>query len=301
MKLIFMGTPDFSVPALKALINEGHEILAVYTKAPKPAGRGQKERKSPVHIVAEENNIPVRTPRSLKSEEEQKLFANTGAQMAIVVAYGLILPKQILECCLCINIHASILPRWRGAAPIQRAILAGDSVTGVTIMNMDEGLDTGDMLLWKETPIDENTTAGSLHDKLSEIGSDLIVKYIKKMDSVVPVEQRGGVTYAEKIDKTESKISRNDNVSTAFRKVNAFNPFPGAYFIYDNQKFKVLEANVDYVEHPYDNGSIIIDKLGIALNGGVLYPTKIQRQGKKAISSSDFLRGFSFSKGSHIS
>jgi methionyl-tRNA formyltransferase len=168
-------------------------------------------------------------------------------------------------------------------------------------MNMDEGLDTGDMLLWKETPIDENTTAGSLHDKLSEIGSDLIVKYIKKMDSVVPVEQRGGVTYAEKIDKTESKISRNDNVSTAFRKVNAFNPFPGAYFIYDNQKFKVLEANVDYVEHPYDNGSIIIDKLGIALNGGVLYPTKIQRQGKKAISSSDFLRGFSFSKGSHIS
>ena len=295
-----MGTPDFSVPALEALINDGHEILAVYTQPPRLAGRGQKERKSPVHLTAEKYNIEVRTPKTLRNEAEQKIFADTNADMAVVVAYGLILPKAVLDSCPCINIHASILPRWRGAAPIQRAILAGDSETGVTIMQMDEGLDTGDMLIWDKVKITNDMTAGTLHDVLSVMGADLIVKYIKQKDKIVAVKQEGEATYAEKINKNEASLNCNETVANFSARVRAFCPFPGAFFTYKNEKFKVLEASFKEASHNYEFGKIIDDKPTIAIKDGFFTPAVIQRQGKKAMPINDFLRGFKFIVGDAV-
>ena len=295
-----MGTPDFSVPALEALINDGHEILAVYTQPPRPAGRGHKERKSPVHITAEKYNITVRTPKSLKNEAEQNIFADTNADMAVVVAYGLILPKAVLDSCPCINIHASILPRWRGAAPIQRAILAADSETGVTIMQMDEGLDTGDMLIWDKVKITDDMTAGKLHDVLSEMGADLIVKYIKQKDTIVAVKQEGQATYAAKINKNEASLNCSENVADFSARVRAFCPFPGAFFIYRNEKFKVLEASFKITSHNYEFGKIIDDKPTIAIKDGFFNPAVIQRQGKKPMPINQFVRGFKFVVGDVI-
>jgi methionyl-tRNA formyltransferase len=287
-----MGTPDFSVAALEALINDGHEIVAVYTQPPRPAGRGQKEQKSPVHLAAEKHNIAVRTPKSLKNQEEQQIFKNTNADMAVVVAYGLILPKPILEACPCINIHASMLPRWRGAAPIQRAILAGDSSSGVTIMQMDEGLDTGDMLIWQEVDITPTTTAGILHDELSKLGAELIVKYVNNKDKITPIKQEGEATYASKISKDEAKIDFNCDIITVDRQIRAFAPFMGAFFTLHNEKFKVFSAIFKQLKHQYKCGEIIDDRFGIALSDGILYPQIIQRQGKKNMTIDELLRGY---------
>lgn len=301
MKLIFMGTPEFSVLALQALINDGHEIVAVYTQPPRPAGRGQKEQKSPVHLAAEKHNIKVRTPKSLKSAEEQQIFKNTQADMAVVVAYGLILPKAVLDACSCINIHASLLPRWRGAAPIQRAILAGDNSSGVTIMRMDEGLDTGDMLIWQEVAITPKTTAGMLHDCLSNLGAELIVKYIKQKDKIISIKQDGEATYASKINKNEAKIDFSSDMLTVDRQIRAFSPFMGAYFTLRDENFKVFAATFKEEKHQYKCGEIIDDRLGVALKDGVLYPQIIQRQGKKNMTIDELLRGYKVAVGTLIS
>jgi methionyl-tRNA formyltransferase len=301
MKIVFMGTPEFSVAALDGLVSAGHEIVAVYTQPPRPSGRGQKERKTPVHMAATRYGLIVKTPKTLKNESEFKEFTAFDADMVIVVAYGLILPKNILEICPCINIHASILPRWRGAAPIQRAILAGDMASGVTIMHMDEGLDTGDVLLYETVPINNDLTAGDLHDILSVMGKRLILQYIETKDSIDPIKQSGEETYANKIDKAEAKINFENTVSQISRQIRAFNPHPGAYFFLNGEKVKILTADTEQRSHDYIAGKIIDDKLSISCLDGVVYPKIIQREGKKAMHVLDMLRGLPDSKDAIVS
>ena len=226
---------------------EKHEIVCVYTRAPKEAGRGQKLVKSPVHIFAEEHGIEVRTPKTLRNEEEQQKFAALDADISIVAAYGLILPKPVIEAFpyKCVNIHASLLPRWRGAAPIQRAIEAGDKEAGITIMQIVEALDAGDMYLQKSTPIDENTTGGILHDKLAEIGADLILQYLDNITTIKPTPQdESKVCYAAKIEKEEGCLDFSLPAEILARKIRAFTPFPSAYFEHNGERFKILEAKV---------------------------------------------------------
>ncbi len=286
-----MGTPEFSVSALESLVSAGHEIAAVYSQPPRPAGRGQKEQKSPVHIAAEKHGIQVRTPKTLREAEAQKAFADLEADVAVVVAYGLLLPKPILDACRCINIHASLLPRWRGAAPIQRAIEAGDEVSGVTIMDMDEGLDTGNMLIWEKIDISE-MNAGQLHDELSKIGARLIVEALATLNKIKPTKQDDSATYASKISKSEAKIDWSESVTIIAHKIRAFNPFPGAYFLYKGEKIKILSASFQAKNHKYKIGEVIDGSLVIACNGGLLNPDVVQREGKKPMPVGDMLRGF---------
>ena len=302
MKVVFMGTPDFAVPALEKLIAE-HEVVCVYTRAPKEAGRGQKESKTPVHSVAEKYGIEVRTPRTLRNEEEQKAFRDLGADVAVVAAYGLILPLPVLEAYPygCLNIHASLLPRWRGAAPIQRCIEAGDNVGGVTIMQVAEGLDTGDMLLKGETEITSQTTGGDLHDKMAEIGADLIAEALQKIDVLLPEKQDDALAcYAAKLDKSESKLDFSQSAEVLERKVRAFNPYPATFFEYNGERFKVLGAEVVDGYDCVDAGKIVQgrDALVVTCGSGALKITQIQRQGKKAMATEDLLRGFEFEAGS---
>ena len=299
MKIVFMGTPEFSVPVLEAL-HARHEVVCVYTQAPKEAGRGQKLTKSPVHVLAEEYGIEVRTPKTLRNEEEQRKFRELKADIAIVAAYGLILPLPVLEAFPrgCINVHASLLPRWRGAAPIQRAVEAGDVKSGITIMNMEEGLDTGDMLLKGEAEISAETTGGSLHDRLSAIGAELIVRTLDNPDNIKPEKQDDALaTYAKKIDKEESRLDFTLDAAELERKIRAFNPYPAAYFEYKDERFKVLKARVIDEKHNYRPGQIITGSgLVIACGTGLLEVVEIQRQGKKAAACRDFLNGFVFEK-----
>ncbi len=295
MKLVFMGTPDFSVPVLEALC-EKHNVVCVYSQPAKEAGRGQKVTKTPIHQFAESKAIEVRTPKSLRNAEEQEKFAALGAEVAVVAAYGLILPKPILEAFPmgCINVHASLLPRWRGAAPIQRVIEAGDEKSGVTIMNMAEGLDTGDMLLKGEVAITSDTTGGSLHDALSEIGAKLMVEVLDRYAEIVPEVQDDALTcYAKKIEKEESKLDFSLLATDLERKIRAFNPYPATYFEYDGERFKVLKANA--VLGTGKAGEIVsTHPLQIACGDGLLEIVEIQRQGKKAMLCSELLKGFSF-------
>lgn len=302
MKIIFMGTPEFAVPTLESLIESNYEVLAVYTQPPRPAGRGQKERKSPVHIKAEEFGITVKTPKSLKDENAQKQLQGFGADVCVVAAYGLILPKSVLDMAHFINVHASLLPRWRGAAPIQRAILAGDEETGVTIMNMSEGLDEGDMLLSDKISID-HMSAGELHDALSKMGGGLIIKTLKALKSgkIKPEKQPDETIYAHKIDKMEAKIDWNDNVTKIERQIRAFNPFPGAYFEYQGEKIKILDADFTEEENDGKNGEVVGQNLAISCDSGLIIPRVIQRQGKKAMTTDDMLRGFKIPVGSIFS
>lgn len=300
MKIVFMGTPDFAVPVLAALSQE-HEVVCVYTRAPKEAGRGQKESKTPVHLFAEQHGIEVRTPKSLRNAEEQEKFKALGAEAAVVAAYGLILPKEVLEAYPlgCINVHASMLPRWRGAAPIQRAILAGDEVSGVTIMQMDEGLDTGNILLEDEHPVPlANITGGELHDQLAEHGAKMIVEYLRDPAVYLPRKQGEMTTsYAAKLEKSEAKIDFNEPADAVARKIRAFNPFPGAYFEFNGERFKVLAADFDMSVSDVPGlleDSVAGGVLAIACGWGKILPTKIQRQGKKPMEIGEFLRGFSF-------
>lgn len=301
MKIIFMGTPHFSIFSLKALIEAGHEILAVYTQPPRPAGRGQKEKKSPIHTLAEENGIEVRTPKKL-GEKEIAGFLSLRADLAVVVAYGLILPKEIIDGCKCLNIHASLLPRWRGAAPIQRAIIAGDHVTGITIIHMDEGLDTGDMLLKKELEITDDTTGGELHDELSVLGSEAIIEAIEKLQKgeLEPERQEGDDTYAKKISKDEELINWENSIWDISRLIRAFNPYPGAYFIYNGEKIKIIKARLEECNNDGETGYVIDNMLGIKCKDGIVRPTQVQRAGKKAMSALDMLRGFSIPEGSYL-
>lgn len=292
-----MGTPEFSVPALESLVSAGHDIVAVYTQPPRKAGRGYKEKKSAVHLAAEKLSIPVHHPKSLKSHEEQKKFVDLKADIAVVVAYGLLLPKAILDSSRCINIHASLLPQWRGAAPIHRAILAGDRKTAITIMEMDEGLDTGDMLLIEECIIDKNDTTGMLHDKLKEIGAKSIVNALDLLhnNELVAIKQQGEASYAKKIEKSEAEIDWEQSVVQIDRKIRAFNPFPGAFFIHNNEKIKILEAEFNKISHQKLAGSIIKENnLLIAAIDGFIKPKILQRPGKKPMTIEEMMRGFSF-------
>ena len=299
MRVIFMGTPDFSVPVLKTLI-EKHDVVCVYTQPPRPAGRGQKLTPSPVQVEAEKHNIMVRYPVSLKSESEQKLFEMLNADIAVVCAYGLILPQAILNACPrgCINVHASLLPRWRGAAPIQRAIMAGDKQSGVTIMQMEAGLDTGDMLLSESTAITETTTAGELHDKLSEIGAKLIIKVLEKMPT--PVSQPfDGVTYAHKITKEDCLIDWTKPADVVSAQIRGLSPYPKAYFNYKDEAIKVLQAHVIPQQSTREApGTVLDDNLYVACGlGTVIQLDELQRPGKGVVAREDFLRGYPIDKG----
>ena len=298
MKIVFMGTPDFALPTLKALC-ENHEVVCVYCQAPKEAGRGQKLLKSPVQIFAEERGIEVRTPKSLRSAEEQEKFAALKADISVVAAYGLILPKGVIEAFPlgCLNVHGSLLPRWRGAAPIQRAIEAGDNKGGITIMQVVEALDAGAMYKKGEIVIDENTTGGSLHDAMAELGAKLIVEVLADLPNIKPEPQDESlVTYAAKIDKAEAKLDFGQSAEVLERKIRAFNPYPACYFEYEGERFKILRAKV--TDERGCAGEILAGAgLKIACADKALAVTEIQRQGKKAMKIEELLRGFRFAAG----
>lgn len=300
MKVVFMGTPDFAVPALEKLIKE-HNVVCVYTREPKLSGRGNKLNKTPVHLIAEANGIEVRTPKTLRNTEELQKFTELKADVAVVAAYGLILPLPILEAYPfgCLNLHASLLPRWRGAAPIQRAIEAGDAKSGVTVMQVAEGLDTGDMLLKGEVEITSSTTGGELHDKLALQGAELISRILSDIKSFVPQPQpQDGACYAAKIDKAECKLDFNQKADVLCRKIRAFNPYPAMFFEYGGERFKVLEA---HKAEKYAPAGTIIEynnSLLIACTDGALNITQIQRQGKKLMTIGELLRGFHFAENS---
>ena len=295
MRIVFMGSPDFAVPALNALVEAGHEIAAVYCQPPRPAGRGKADRKTAVHERAEALGLEVRTPRTLRDAEEQANFAALGADIAVVAAYGLILPKPILDApkAGCVNIHASLLPRWRGAAPIHRAILAGDKVTGVTIMRMDVGLDTGPMLLKRDVPIDRNT-AGQLTEELANLGASALLDWL---DHPTPPEAQpeDGATYAAKVDKAEARIDWSKPAVEIERQVRAFAPVPGAWFEVNGERIKILEAEVDgNSEKP---GEVLDDDLTIACGDHSIRPLRVQRAGRGAMTPGELLRGFAIPKG----
>lgn len=293
MRIIFMGTPDFAVPALVALVEAGHEVVAAYTQPPRPGGRRGKElRPSPVHREAEIRGIEVRHPVSLKSPGEQAAFAALEADIAVVAAYGLILPQPILDAPRlgCLNIHASILPRWRGAAPIQRAILAGDPTTGITIMQMEAGLDTGPMLATLRTTIDRKS-AGELTGELAEKGAQLLVGTLRDLAIHRPVTQpEDGVTYARKIEKAEARIDFALDAEQVERQVRAFMPAPGAFFELDGERYKVLAADQADGDHGAA-GTVVDDALTVACGAGAIRITRIQRAGKPAMATQDLLRG----------
>jgi methionyl-tRNA formyltransferase len=292
MKIIFMGTPAFSVAALDALVAAGHEILAVYTQPPRPAGRGKNDRPSPVHLRAEALGIAVRHPASLRDADEQRAFADLGADVAVVVAYGLILPQPVLAAPKhgCVNIHASLLPRWRGAAPIQRAIMAGDEKTGISIMQMDAGLDTGPVLLMQETDIGPLETAGELHDRLATLGAAAIVEALDRLPDLSPRPQPDqGVTYAEKISKSEARIDWTCSAQDIARHIRGLSPFPGAFTEVNGERIKLLGARV------VSNGGTAGTVLGgftIACGSGAVEVLRAQRPGKQAAISAEFLRGY---------
>ena len=298
MRIIFMGSPEFAVPELDALVEAGHEIAAVYCQPPRPAGRGKADRRTAVHERAEQLGLEVRTPRTLRDAEEQAKFAGLGADLAVVAAYGLILPKPILEAPRmgCLNIHASLLPRWRGAAPIHRAILAGDTVSGVTIMQMDEGLDTGPMLLKKKLIL-ERKNAGQVTEELAKLGADALLEWLSDPTSHRPVRQPDqGETYAPKIAKAEARIDWNRSAEEIERQVRAFAPLPGAWFEANGERIKLLDSRAgnDAAGKP---GEVLDDCLNIAAGEGYVRPLRVQRAGRSPMTVDELLRGFAIPKG----
>ena len=298
MKVIFMGTPDIAAHILKRL-SESHQVIAVYTQPPRPAGRKMQLQSSPVQQQAEELGIPVHTPLTLKTPEAQAELKALDADVAVVCAYGLILPQAVLDAPKmgCINIHASLLPRWRGAAPIQRAIEAGDAESGITIMQMDSGLDTGDILMRGIVPITPDMTAGELYDKLTQMGGDLILKTLAEKPTPVP-QPTTGSTYAEKIKKEEALIDWNQPANRIERKIRAFNPFPVTYFMYGDERIRVFRAEVEENASNLPAGTVLDEKLLIACGqGSALRLTVLQRAGKTKMSAEDILKGWTLPKG----
>ncbi|WP_420004120.1 methionyl-tRNA formyltransferase [Arenibacterium sp. LLYu02] len=301
MRVIFMGTPEFSVPVLEALVAAGHEIAAVYCQPPRPAGRGKKDRPTPVHARAEALGLEVRHPVSLKGAEEQAAFAALNADVAVVVAYGLILPQAVLDAPAkgCLNIHASLLPRWRGAAPIHRAIMAGDASTGICIMQMEAGLDTGPVLLREETPIGATETTDALHDRLSAMGAALIVSALASLPELTPeVQPEAGVTYASKIDKAEAQINWSAPAREVDRQIRGLSPFPGAWFEESGQRIKVLASQL--AEGSGAAGTLLDDQLTVACGSGAVELLRLQRAGKGAQDRETFLRGYALPKGTQL-
>jgi methionyl-tRNA formyltransferase len=305
MRLIFMGTPDFSVPPLHALAAAGHEIAAVYTQPPRPAGRGQKPRPSPVARAAEALGLPVRAPVNFRDPADREAFAALDADLAVVVAYGLILPVPVLDAPTrgCLNIHASLLPRWRGAAPIQRAILAGDAETGVAVMGMEAGLDTGPVWLAARTRIGSEDTAGGLHDRLSEMGARLIVEALDRLDTLTPVPQsEDGVTYARKIDKAEARIDWSRPAVEIDRQIRGLSPFPGAWCEIGGERVKPLLSTLAEDEDigGAGPGFTLDDALTVACGEGAIRIARVQRAGKGPVPAADFLRGFPVRAGTRL-
>ena len=290
MKLIFMGTPEFSVPVLNAL-HEAHEILAVYCQPPRPAGRGKADRPTPVHARALALGLPVRHPVSLRSETAAKDFSDLGADVAVVVAYGLILPQAILDAPRlgCLNIHASLLPRWRGAAPIHRAILSGDAETGICIMQMEAGLDTGPVLMREATAIGAEETTAELHDRLSAMGSRMIVQTLAALPLPATPQSAEGVTYAAKIDKSEARIDWSRPAVEVDRQIRGLSPFPGAWCDIGGERVKMLRSRLAQGQGQPGH---VLHGLTIACGSGAIEITLAQREGKKPMSPDDFLRGF---------
>jgi methionyl-tRNA formyltransferase len=315
MRLIFMGTPDFAVPTLNALVAAGHDVCAVYSQPPRPANRGKKLTPSAVQRRAEELGLEVRTPMSLKTAEAQAEFAALNADIAVVAAYGLILPQAILDAPThgCLNVHGSLLPRWRGAAPVQRAILAGDTETGVCIMQMEAGLDTGPVRLLGQTEVG-GKTAGELTAELADLGAGLMVEVLDDLSKYPAVTQpEDGVTYASKIDKTETRLDFSASAEAIERQVRAFNPAPGAWFEFEGERYKVLETAVapaqagaaDSVAQTSNGprlfgGDVLDDQLTIACAIGAICPTLIQRAGKPAMPTADLLRGKAIPAGTRL-
>jgi methionyl-tRNA formyltransferase len=290
-----MGSPDFAVPSLNALVEAGHEVVAVYSQPPRPAGRGKGERRTPVHERAEELGIEVRAPRTLRNEEEQARFRELNADLAVVAAYGLILPKPVLEAPRlgCINVHASLLPRWRGAAPIQRAILAGDETSGVTLMQMDEGLDTGPMLMRHTLDI-RGKNAGQVTEEMANLGGRMLVQWLGNPGPAEP-QPIAGATYASKIDKAETRIDWSRSAAEIERHVRAFAPAPGAWFEANGERIKLLEAEV--IDRSAKPGKVLDDALTIACGTGAIRPLKVQRAGRAPMSPEELLRGFQVPEG----
>lgn len=302
LRLVFMGTPDFAVPALRALHQDGHEIVAVYCQAPKPAGRGQEVRMTPVHCcVADELGVPVCTPKTLRDAEAQKALASFAPDAIIVAAYGLILSQAVLDIPKigCINIHGSLLPRWRGAAPIHRAILAGDTKTGITIMKMEAGLDTGPMYAMEEIPITSTTTAQSLHDEMAALGARLIVQTLPSIADgrLKPQPQpEEGVTYAAKLTREDGVVDWGQSAFAIERQVRALNPWPGAFFSSGDEKIKILKADIVEARSAAP-GTLLDDQMTIACGEGSLRLLEVQRAGKKPTDGASFLRGLRVAAG----
>ena len=303
MRLIFMGTPDFAVPTLIELAARGHEIAAVYTRAPKPAGRGMDQQHTPVEREARRLVLPVHTPKTLKDDDAQKAFRADNADAAVVVAYGLILPTPILEAPRlgCFNVHASLLPRWRGAAPINRAIMAGDAESGVTIMKMDEGLDTGAIAMAERTPTGADMTAGELHDALSRLGADLMLRVLAAAErgSLVLTQQpRAGVTYAEKISKSETRIDWSKPWKQVHDHIRGLSPVPGAWFEVGGVRVKVLRSTKS--KGSGAPGTALDDKLTIACGDGAVRLVQAQRAGRQPMTAEEFLRGTPVKAGTRV-
>jgi len=313
MRIIFMGTPDFAVPALRALHDAGHDIACVYTQPPRAAGRGKQLRASPVQVAAEALGVPVRSPVSLRNAEAQVAFATLNADVAVVAAYGLILPQAVLDAPMqgCLNIHASLLPRWRGAAPIHRAVMAGDAETGVTIMQMEAGLDTGAMLHKVRVPVARKTT-GELTEELAALGADAMVAVLADLAAFPPEPQDDSAAiYAPKIDKAEGKIDWAESDEVIERKVRGLAPFPGAWFELDGERVKLLLAEA--VTNPREggdlvqdagrarSGEVLDDDFTIACGKGAIRPLRLQRAGKPVLDRAAFLRGRAVAAGTVLS
>lgn len=306
LRVVFMGTPDFSVPVLSEIVGQGHEVVACYTRPPAPSGRGMTLKPSPIHTLSEQFHIPVFTPKTLRDAEAQATFASLQADVAVVVAYGMILPKPVLEMprLRCLNLHASLLPRWRGAAPIQRAIMAGDTVTGVAVMRMEEGLDTGPVGMAEQVSISPDTTAGELHNTLSSIGADLMVRALAALsrDALHFTPQpEDGITYAHKITNEEARLDWSRDALTLHNQVRGLSPFPGAYFIVDcgkgPERIKVLRTEpLDVSGEP----GKILQGHAIACGTGALKLVQVQRAGRGIVTGDEFIRGAQLVEGSNI-
>ncbi|MFL6771879.1 MAG: methionyl-tRNA formyltransferase [Sphingomicrobium sp.] len=324
MRIIFMGSPDFAVPTLDALVEAGHEVVAAYTQPPRPAGRGKGERPTPVDERAGELGIEVRCPKSLRGAEEQQAFAELEADVAVVAAYGLILPQEILDAPMlgCLNVHASLLPRWRGAAPVQRAIMAGDECTGVTIMQMEAGLDTGPMLLKRAVEI-EDKNAAQLTEELAKLGASMMVDVLADLPGFEPIPQpEEGVTYAAKIKKDEARIDWSRPAAELVRHIQGLAPFPGAWFEVDGERIKILAATAESSARlPRESGGpassndaeakrgsrfggkdglVLDDSMLIQCGTGAIRPVLVQRSGKGAMSTEELLRGFPIPAGTTL-
>jgi methionyl-tRNA formyltransferase len=296
MRIVFMGSPEFAVPSLNALVEAGHDVICVYTQPPRPAGRGKGEQKTAVHERAELLGVEVRTPRTLRDPDEQERFCALNADLGVVAAYGLILPQAILDAPRlgCINVHASLLPRWRGAAPIQRAILAGDEISGVTIMQMDEGLDTGPMLHRLTLDI-RGKNSGQITEEMSHLGAQALLDWLENPTPPEP-QPIAGATYAAKIDKAEARIDWSEPAEEIERQVRAFNPVPGAWFEANGERIKLLEAAVGS-DASARAGEVLDDCLTIAAGHGCIRPLKVQRAGRAPMTPGELLRGFSIAEG----